>query len=223
MIPDKFTCELISWEEFHMMARSLARMIKKSGYRPDLVVAIGRGGYVPARVVCDFSLHDMLTGFKVEHWGMAAQEKPSAKVRFPLAVDIRDQKVLVVDDVTDTGGTMDAAIPYLRSLHPREIRTAVLHHKTVSPFRPDYFAREEREWRWIIYPWAVYEDLVGFIERVLKEGSLDEEGIRVGLEERYRFIMPLPDIRDALEDLGERGRVVRSGSLYSLARIQPVR
>lgn len=218
MVPDTFTCELMSWEDFAVLARELALRIKQSRFRPDLVIAIGRGGYVPARVVCDFLLHEMLTSFKVEHWGMAAEEKPSVNVRFPLAVDITDKTVLVIDDVTDTGKTMGVAISYLRGLHPREIRTAVLHHKVSSSFRPDYFAREEKEWRWIIYPWAVHEDIVGFVGKVLTGTSLDEEGIMTVLAERYRLSVPLSDIRDALEDLLGMGRISRSGSLYTLNR-----
>jgi len=218
MVPDTFTCELMSWEDFAVLARTLALRIKQSRFRPDLVIAIGRGGYVPARVVCDFLLHEMLTCFKVEHWGMAAEEKPSVNVRFPLAVDIRDKTVLVIDDVTDTGKTMDVAISYLRGLHPREIRTAVLQHKVSSLFRPDYFAREEKEWRWIIYPWAVHEDMVGFVEKVLSGISLDEKGITTALVERYRLSVPLSDIHDALEDLLGMGRISRSGNLYILNR-----
>ena len=208
----------MSWGDFYALAKTLAYRIKQSRYRPDLVIAIGRGGYVPARVVCDFLLHEMLTSFKIEHWEMAAQEKSAVTVRFPLAIDIRGMTVLVIDDVTDTGKTLEVAIAYLRGLHPHEIRTAVLQHKVTSPFRPDYFARVEHEWRWIVYPWAVHEDLVGFVVKVLKAASLDEEGILAELRERYRFTASLSDIRDALEDLVNMGRIVRSGNRYSATR-----
>jgi hypothetical protein len=113
---------------------------------------------------------------------------------------------------------MNVAISYLRGLHPREIRTAVLQHKVSSLFRPDYFAREEKEWRWIIYPWAVHEDMVGFVEKVLTGISLDEKGITTALIEKYRLSVPLSDIHDALEDLLGMGRISRSGSLYILNR-----
>jgi hypoxanthine phosphoribosyltransferase len=216
MIPDTFSCEVVSWEYFSTLARTLAYRIKQSGFRPDLVIAIGRGGYVPARVVCDFLLHDLLTSFKIEHWGMAAQEKPAVIVRFPLAVDIRDKTVLVIDDVTDTGKTLEAAITYLKGFNPREIRTAVLQYKTSSAFCPDYYASREHEWRWIIYPWAVHEDLTGFIQRVLSDASMDERGIITALAERYRLKVPISDIRDTLEDLCSSGKVSRTGNLYTI-------
>jgi hypoxanthine phosphoribosyltransferase len=218
MADEAFPCELVTWEKFSEMARDLALTIKESGYTPDLVIAIGRGGYVPARVVCDYLLHDMLTSFKVEHWGMAAQEKPRVIVRFPLAVDIRDLPVLIVDDVTDTGRTLDAAVSYIRSLGPREIRTAVIQHKVKSSFCPDYYGREEREWRWIIYPWALHEDLVGFAAKVLAEGPLGEEAVRKELGDRYCLRVPIRDVRDAIGDLLAMGCISRSGNVYSLVR-----
>lgn len=214
-MPGNIACEVMSWRDFNSLAMTLAHRIKQSRFRPDLVIAIGRGGYVPARVVCDFLLLDMLTSFKIEHWGMAAQEKPAVTVRFPLAADIRDKTVLVIDDVTDTGKTLEVAVTYLKGFDPKEIRTAVLQHKISSSFRPDYYAQAEQEWRWIVYPWAVHEDLVGFIEKVLTGTSLDEKGIMRALSERYRFNMPLSGIRDALEDLLGLGRISWSGGLYT--------
>ena len=40
-------CRLITWEEAYQLSRRLSRLIKSSGFRPDLIIAIGRGGYVP--------------------------------------------------------------------------------------------------------------------------------------------------------------------------------
>jgi hypoxanthine phosphoribosyltransferase len=219
MIPDEFPCELVTWEDSYEMARALAGMVKEDCYAPDLVIAIGRGGYVPARVVCDFLLQDMLTSFKMEHWGSAAKEKPEVRVRFPLAVEIRDQKVLVVDDVTDTGETLQHAIGYIRGLSPREVRTAVLQYKSGSVFRPDYFAREEPEWRWIIYPWAVHEDVVGFCQRILEREVLTAGQLGEALSGRYRIRVPPLAVNDALEDLLAGAEIGKKGDLYGKSLI----
>jgi hypoxanthine phosphoribosyltransferase len=113
MNSQSFPCQLISWDEAYKLSRKLASVIKSSGFRPDLVIAIGRGGYVPARIVCDFLLHSLLTSIKIEHWDIAACKRPEAAVRFPLAVDVQDQSILIIDDVTDTGDTLRAALDYL--------------------------------------------------------------------------------------------------------------
>ena len=121
--PVSFPCQLISWDEAYRLSRELARAIKSSRYDLELVVAIGRGGYVPARIVCDFLLHSLLTSIKIEHWDIAACKRPQASVRFPLAVDVREKKILIVDDVTDTGDTLKAAIDYVKSEGAGQIKT----------------------------------------------------------------------------------------------------
>ena len=106
-------------------------MIRVSRFQPDIVIAIGRGGYVPARIVCDRLLMNDLTSIKIEHWGTAAHKLDQAQVRFPLSVNVEGMDILVVDDITDTGETLMAAREYLALAKPGEIRTGVLQHKTV--------------------------------------------------------------------------------------------
>lgn len=207
MIPESFPCQLISWDESYELGRRLAYEIKRSGFRPDLIVAIGRGGYVPARVVSDFLLFSLLASIKIEHWDTAACERPLASVRFPLAVDVQSQKVLIIDDVTDTGKTLRTAVDYMKGLGAAEIRTGVLQHKTVSPFVPDYYAEKVAEWRWIIYPWAAHEDLVGLAERVLSEEDLSTGEIGERLKERYGLALEESTLFEVVEELVQMGKV----------------
>ena len=156
-------CEVISWSRFYALARRLARQVRESGYRPDTIVAIGRGGYMPARILSDFLGLMDLTTFKIEHY-TGAQKKGGAVVRYPLAADLSGRRVLLVDDVSDSGETFATAIAHLKTRgEPAEVRTAVLHHKVVSRYTPDYYVQRIVKWRWIIYPWAVAEDLASFI------------------------------------------------------------
>ncbi|WFN33959.1 phosphoribosyltransferase [Methanogenium sp. S4BF] len=205
MMPDTFPCELISWERSAALAQQLAHTIRDAGYTPDIVVAIGRGGYVPARVVCDYLLHEMLTSIKIEHWGVAAEEKPETVVRFPLSIDVTGARLLVVDDVTDTGDTLKAAVAYLRGCGAAEVRTAVLQHKDTSGYLPDYYAEQVLEWRWIIYPWAVYEDISGFVVRVLKKGPGTAEEIIKALTEDFSITTDAGIVREICAGLVRRG------------------
>ncbi len=159
-------CELISWHRVYQLTRALAFQILASDDRPDLIVAIGRGGYVPARILCDFLGIYALTSIRVEHYRSGAQPQKLARVIYPLRTDASGQRVLVLDDVTDTGDTFQVALEHIREFKPEVIRTAVLHHKTVADYEPDWFAQKVATWRWLIYPWAVVEDLTGFIEHM---------------------------------------------------------
>lgn len=162
----KLCCELISWDTVYDLCWTLADKVRVSGFVPDLVVAISRGGYTPARVLCDLLGLFELTSIRVVHYRGAASMEPAARLRHPLCIPIEGQRVLVVDDVNDTGDTLRAAHAHLISLQPAEVRTAVLHEKAISPVRADYAAGTIAEWRWLIYPWALVEDVGGFLRRM---------------------------------------------------------
>ena len=192
---EKLRCDMISWSEVQRLCQRLAGLIRESGYRPDLVVAIGRGGYVPARLICD-CLHIMgLTSIKIEHYLSGADRQEEAVIRYPLKADIRGLRVLVVDDVNDTGDTLEAATQHLQTFQPGEIRTAVMHHKTVTSFKVDYYARKIIKWRWLIYPWAVNEDISGFLNRLTPApGSLQDA--RKLLAEKFNIKISQQRLRD---------------------------
>ena len=156
-------CELISWERFHELARELALAINQARFHPELIIAIGRGGYMPARLVSDYLDVYNLTDIRIEHYHAVHMQRV-ARVRYPLAADIAGKRVLLVDDVSDSGSTFETAIQHLREHgEPAQLVTAVLHHKRVSSYKADFYAEEVSEWHWITYPWAVMEDLRSFL------------------------------------------------------------
>ena len=165
----KIRYELISWSEIQRLCQQLASMIRTSGYKPEIIITIARGGYVPARLLCDYLNIMDLTSIKIEHYLSLADKEEQATIHYPLCTDIRNNRVLLVDDVNDSGDTLDVAIKHLQSFQPTEIRTAVIHHKIVSHFSVDYYAAKIIKWRWIIYPWAVTEDITSLLQQVSTE------------------------------------------------------
>lgn len=163
---EKMRCELVSWSVVQRLCQQLAMLIKTSHYQPDIIIAIGRGGYVPARLLCDYLDIMALTSIKIEHYLSGSEKQKQAVIRYPLHADIKDQRVLLVDDVNDSGDTLEIAIQHLQSFQPGEIRTAVIHHKTTTRFPVNYYACKIIKWRWLIYPWAVCEDIAGFMQRM---------------------------------------------------------
>ncbi len=202
---DKFKCHLVSWKESYRLAKALARKIKRSGFKPDLVIGVARGGLVPARVVCDFLLQKDLAAVKIEHWGIAATIG-KATIKFPLPVDISGKNVLVVDDVVDTGDTYSVLMDYLKEKNPSKVRTAVLHYKTCSTCIPDYWAEKQDKWEWIIYPWAVYEDLTGFIKKVMT-GPMTLPDIKKTLVSDYNINISKKDLLEILNDMHAEGKL----------------
>jgi hypoxanthine phosphoribosyltransferase len=63
---------------------------------------------------------------------------------------IKGLRVLLVDDITDTGDTIEVALHHIRESEPAEVRTAVLQHKKQSNLQPDFHAKTLVKWRWVI-------------------------------------------------------------------------
>jgi len=190
-------CTLVSWPAIYTLSRELARAIGTAGFRPDIVVAIGRGGYVPARLVCDFLHLDQLTGIKVEHY-VATRKQAEVKIRYPLNADVRGLNVLIVDDVNDSGDTLAVVVRYLNTFAPRDVRTAVLHEKASTEFRADFVARHIKKWRWIVYPWAYIEDVTSFV-RALQPPPLSAEEARQRLRREHGIRITRQTLQDVLD------------------------
>ena len=165
---------------------------------------------IPARMICDRLMINNLVSIRMEHWGIAGKITNKAKLTHGLdGVDLKGKRVLLVDDLTDTGESLKVAVGYLKTLKPKEVRTAVLQHKKRSKFVPDYYAEELEKWEWIIYPWMVHEDLVSFITEILKDGK--ERTLEQIQDALMKFNLKFPDIRilEALEDMEYWKRVKR--------------
>jgi hypoxanthine phosphoribosyltransferase len=185
---EHFPCELVSLERVYELSHGLAQAIRGASFIPDTIVAIARGGFVPARFLCDFLFVSNMTCIRVRHYGPGARREQRARVQSSLDADLSLQGVLLVDDVNDTGETLRVALGHLASFGPAEIRVAVLHEKQTSTVRADFRAHEVRAWRWITYPWALVEDVTGFIEQ-MEPRPLTLTEIRVRLERDHELRM----------------------------------
>ncbi len=143
----------LNWSATLHYCEELGRMCR--GYRPDMIIGLSRGGLVPARLLSDIlGVHDLgILGMRF-YRGMGKTEK-APRITQDLAVDLKGKRLLIVDDVADSGKSLIAAMDYLKKKGAGEIRTATLHFKPASAFRPDYFV--ETTTAWIAYPWEWHE------------------------------------------------------------------
>lgn len=208
-------CELISWQQCNTLCLRLAERVRASGFRPDIIVAIGRGGWVPGRLLSDaLGLMD-LTSFKIEHYH-GPYKQVRALVKYPLAAQLSGRRVLLVDDVSDSGSTFAVALEHLRTRGtPAALRTAVMHYKIQSSYTPDFYAAKVVKWRWLTYPWALWEDLTIFVHAlrpVPRDGAElarrlhQEHGIQLGayaLDELCRMMhVPLAAVAQSRPNNG---------------------
>ena len=158
--------EFISWGDFYTLARNLSFQIHKSDYHPDIIIAIARGGNPVANILSDYLKVTDMACIQIRHYE-ASHKENKATIEHPLTVDVTGMNVLLVDDVSDSGDTFNIAITHIMATsRPAVLKTATLHHRSVSNYRPDYYSQEVTDLRWITYPWALMEDIGGYIAKM---------------------------------------------------------
>ncbi|MCS7107264.1 MAG: phosphoribosyltransferase family protein [Acidilobaceae archaeon] len=143
---------LLSWEEIATTSQAVADKILKSGFMPDVVVGILRGGIVPALLVADLLGVDDVGTIEVKLYQAPRERRERPFLRQPLLLDVREKKVLLVDDVSDSGLTLELAIDYLKHHSPAMVKTATLYVKPWTRFVPDYYAETTESW--LVFPWG---------------------------------------------------------------------
>lgn len=156
-----------SYQQIHQTVKKLAGLITDSGFNLDVIVAIGSGGFIPARILKTFLKKPILT-VGITYYGM--DNKPMGTPQTIQWIDSVEKKlsgknVLLVDEVDDSRVTLEYCLRELLHHAPKEIAVAVLHNKTkekkggLPAEIKRYFAGEVLEDRWICYPWDA-QDIV---------------------------------------------------------------
>ena len=145
--------ERMTWAELGTGARDLAVQIVADGYEPDLILGIARGGLLAAGAL-SYAL-DVKNAFtmNVEFYTGIDERLPVPMLLPPVPdlVDLHDERVLIADDVADTGQTLKLVKDFLAG-KVGEVRVAVLYEKPRSIVNCEYVWR--RTDRWIDFPWS---------------------------------------------------------------------
>lgn len=150
-----------TYNEIHKTVKSLSKEIIKSPFVPELIVAIGTGGFIPARILKTFINIPILTvGLRYYDNNNKPMAEPQ-KIQWIDEVEkkLKGKKILLVDEVDDTRTTLAYCLRELLTHEPEEIAVAVLHTKMKEkkdqfPEKIRYtFTGLEIEDKWICYPW----------------------------------------------------------------------
>ncbi|HIP85382.1 MAG TPA: phosphoribosyltransferase [Pyrodictium sp.] len=189
--PTKFLT--VSWHDIEEGCLNIAEKIVKNGYRVDVIVGILRGGWVPARLLSDYLGVPNVGALEIKFYRGVGETGEKPVVTQPLVVDIRDRNVLIVDDVADTGKTLNVAQNFLSLYGPKQVKTATIYVKPWSIIKPDFYAWETDAW--IIFPWdkaETYEELTvarGMdVEEVAQLGGETIERVRRMLRIRHEAL-----------------------------------
>lgn len=193
-------CRLATWTDVDRWADRLAERIRAARSVPETIVALSRGGWVPGRLLCDRLGVHRLVSLRAQHWGVTATPDGNAKLTEGLSGPVEGQKVLVVDDITDTGESLTLAAAHVGEQHPSRLETAAFLHIGHSKFVPTYFAEEipRTAWVWVVFPWNYWEDLATLSTRAAEHGR-GVATVRETLRTRAGLDVPLADLERVAE------------------------
>jgi hypothetical protein len=180
-----------SWNRIYEMLLDLAGRIRKDGFKPDIIVGISRGGWPPARVLSDLLSNPNVANVRAEFYLGIAETSSEPTLTQPVSVKTRGKKILIVDEVADTGKSLKMVRKHIVQEGAKEVRTVTVYYKPWSIVRPDYFAKETSDW--IVFPWEIKETLRKIIakceelRRPVEEetAKLVKAGIKRGLIKRF--------------------------------------
>jgi uncharacterized protein len=158
--------ETLTWEAFGVAARELAHAVADDGFQPDLILSIARGGLFVAGALGYALSVKNLHVMNVEFYdGVGStMAMPVMLPPVPSAVDFSAKKVLIADDVADTGKTIQLVHDFIRD-QVDTVRSAVIYEKPASVIKCDYVWR--RTDRWINFPWSTHPPVVQRAGQVL--------------------------------------------------------
>ena len=152
--------EILQWSEFDDASRLLATRVRESGFDPDVVIAIARGGLLLAGAI-SYALGTKNCGsINVEFYTGIDERLPKPVLSAPMldAPALAGKKVLVVDDVSDSGHTLALVVGLLEET-ASEVRSATLYTKPRTVLVPDFTWRETSGW--IVFPWSAKPPVEG--------------------------------------------------------------
>ncbi len=166
---------VVNWDQLDNLARQLYHMITNDGFEPEVILGISRGGWIPARLLSDMfeasyplkrgRIPSILATMQIRFYTGISETHARPVISQDVIVDIHQKKILLVDDLADSGESLQCALEYLNLKDPKEVRIATLLYKPWSKVKPHYYVEEATEW--VIFPHEYYEFMA---ERTISEG-----------------------------------------------------
>ncbi len=156
----------VSWDDYHHAIERMAAKVQASGYRFDQIIALARGGLRVGDTLSRIFNQPLAVLATQSYFANADKTEESqgeltigqhmAKVNERLG-----ETILLVDDLVDSGKTMQVVVEHLRQRYPgiKKVKTAVIWKKGCSVFTPDYWADDLPDNPWIHQPFEVYDKM----------------------------------------------------------------
>lgn len=170
--------EIPQWNQIYTMLLSLAEKIGNSGFKPDIIVGVSRGGWPPARVLSDLLSNPNLANVRAEFYLGVAETKGEPSLTQPVSVEVKGKKVLIVDEVADTGKSLKLVKEHIVERGATEVKIATVYYKPWSIVKPDFYEKETSHW--IVFPWEIKETIRKLLKKCKeRQRSIEAETVKL--------------------------------------------
>lgn len=174
-----------SWDQLGHLCFKLGKQIHQAGNTYDRIVVIAKGGLTWSRVLADYLNIPNIEAIRVKMYRGIGKTFKKPEILQPVKADIEGEKILLFDDVADSGQTLEFVKNLLTKDGAREVDTATLFYKSSSKITPDFFDHQTDAW--IVFPHEIREFIdetsKDWLEKGLSRKQAGERYIRLGLPE----------------------------------------
>lgn len=146
----------LTWGDIYDQCVNISEKIKAGNtFWPDVLISIGRGGMIPTRILSDLMRVNNVQLFDVKLY--TGVNKTGSIIAKPFNGNIYNMNVLLVDDIVDTGKTLDYVMECISKSNVKSVRSASLLCKKHITRKPSYYSDDCDSDVWVIYPWEQTE------------------------------------------------------------------
>jgi hypothetical protein len=142
----------LSWKDIEEYCQEIVKQIQKSNWKPDTIISIGRGGMIPARLLSDLLKISDIYLYNIKLYKAINIRNQQPKVEF-FGHNVENKIVLLVDDIIDSGITIEKAVEDFNMKKCKSVKTATLLCKDHVVRRPSYFSKLCEQDGWVVFPW----------------------------------------------------------------------
>ncbi len=155
--------EIPTWNQIYDMLLNQSQKIAADGYKPDIIIGVSRGGVVPSRILSDLLETRDFATIEIEYYRGINQTILEPILKQCLNTQLTDKKTLLVDDISDSGFSLQLAKKHLHQQGAKELKIATLYTKPTTITKPDYY--EKLTSNWVIFPWDAKETVRKIVEK----------------------------------------------------------
>ncbi len=177
--------EYLDWQQLGDDVFKLAKDVLESGKKFDRLVALAKGGLTYSRSMVDYLAIPEVSTIQIEFYTGIAETAKTPVITQSMPVSVRDEDILVFDDIADSGETLEVATNYLKYHGVKSISTAVLVSKPWTKIKPDFAARTSEAW--VIFPNEARETIATLVSMWQKKGDsateIHSQLLKIGFSE----------------------------------------